>query len=298
MANNTAPAVRPPSLFWKTLQFPLIRIVLGIVFVGIGVAAAQFIISLLKQVFALSSPLPIAFDLLEILLVVLATSLAYGAYVHLIEQRPVMELVRKQATGELGIGMLFGVGLFTIVIAILWLLGTYRVTGLNAWRVFIVAPVADVPSAFIQQLLLLGILFRIMEQAIGRWKALLITIMLFGLVHLIGIPHITVMDIISILLAGLLFTMTYLLTRTLWLPIGFSMAWEVTKDGIFGAGVAGTSGVALQGWVRADLSGPALLTGGASGAQASLVTIVVILAVALALLVRAKQHKPLVVTVS
>lgn len=291
MANNTATVVRPPSLVWKILRFPLTRIVLGILFVGIGVAMAQFTISLLKQVFALSSPLPIAFDLLEIPLVVLATSLAYYAYVHLIEQRPVTELARRHAIGELGIGVLTGAGVFTVVIGILWLLGAYQVTGLNGWSALIVALVADLPSAFLQQLLLLGILFRITEQAVGRWWALLMTVLVFGLVHLIGIPHITVLDILSILLAGLLFTTTYLLTRRLWLPIGLHTAWEVTKDGIFGAGVAGTSGVALQGWIRAHLSGPAFLTGGASGAEASLVAIVAILALGSALLVRAKQQE-------
>ncbi len=289
MEDKTAMIVRSPSLFWRIVQFPLTRIVLGTLFVGIGVVVAQEIITLLKQVFAFGSPLPIAFDLLEIIIVVLATYLGYYAYVHLVEQRPVTELARKGAIGGLGLGLLLGVGLFTLVIGIVWLLGAYHVAGLNDWSMLIVALVADLPSAFVQQLLLLGILFRITEQALGTWWALLISVLLFGLVHLISIPHITMMDILGILLAGLLFAATYLLTRTLWLPIGLHTAWEVTKDGIFGVGAAGTAGVALKGVVRADLTGPVLLTGGASGAQASLVALVVILAASIYLMVRVKQ---------
>ncbi|HET9920148.1 MAG TPA: hypothetical protein VFQ30_09935 [Ktedonobacteraceae bacterium] len=58
MANTTATTVRRPSRFWKLVQFPLTRIVLGTFFVGIGVTVALLIIAFLKQVFALSSPFP------------------------------------------------------------------------------------------------------------------------------------------------------------------------------------------------------------------------------------------------
>ncbi len=130
---------------------------------------------------------------------------------HLIEQRPVTELEGRGAVGELGTGLLLGAGLFTLVIGILWLLSAYHVTGLNEWSVLIVALVADLPSAFIQEMLLLGILFRITEQAVGTWWALLISMLLFELTHFITIPHITVTDMLSILLGGLLFVTTYLL---------------------------------------------------------------------------------------
>jgi len=289
MENSSSTPIRPTHLFWKVLRYPLTRIVLGTLFVGSGVTAALLIINLLKQGFALSSPFPLPFDLVEIILVVLAAYLAYYAYVHLIEQRPVTELEGREAVGELGSGLLLGAGLFTLVIGILWLLSSYHVTGLNAWSVLIVALVADLPSAFIQEMLLVGILFRITEQAVGTWWALLIAVLLFGLAHFITIPLITVTDMLSILLGGLLFVTTYLLTRRLWLPIGLHTALDFVKDGIFGAGVAGTSGTALKGLLQAHLTGPALLTGGASGAQASIVTLALILAASTYLIVRAKQ---------
>jgi len=290
MENNPSTHVRPLSLFWRVLQFPLPRIIFATLFVVIGVVAAQVLITLLKQTFALSSPLPIPFVLVEIILALLATYGAYYAYVHFVEQRPVAELGRQGAVRGLGIGALLGIGLFTLVIGILWLLGTYRVTGTNEWPVLFVALAANLPSAFVQQILLLGILFRITEQTVGTWWALLISVLLFGLVHFISIPHITVMDMLSILLGGLLFVTTYLLTRTLWLPIGLHAALDFTKDGIFGAGTAGTSAVALKGLLQAHLTGPVLLTGGDAGAEASLVTIVVLVAVGVYLVVRAKQQ--------
>jgi membrane protease YdiL (CAAX protease family) len=174
--------------------------------------------------------------------------------------------------------------------SILWLLGVYHVTGMNDWSVLIPTLADDLPSAFVQQLLLLGILFRITEQAVGTWWALLISVLLFGLVHLLTIPHLTVMAMLANLLGGLLFVAAYLQTRSLWLPIALHAALDWTKDGIFGTGVAGTSGTTLDGLLQAHLTGPELLTGGAAGAEASLVTIVVLLAAVLLLLLRAKKQ--------
>src|SRR5205807_10192928 len=127
MENNPSTPVRPLSLFWRVLQFPLPRIILATLFVVIGVVAAQVIITLLKQVFALSSPLPLPFVLVEIILALLATYVAYYAYVHLVERRSVTELERRGAVPGLSFGVLLGVGLFTLVMGILWLLGVYHV---------------------------------------------------------------------------------------------------------------------------------------------------------------------------
>src|SRR5215469_10947741 len=128
------------------LQFPLSRIVLGIIFVAIGVLAAQLVISLLQQALSLRSPFPAPFVVLEVLLVVLATFMAYGAYVRLIEHRPVTELSRSGALRDLGLGTVGGIGLMAAVISIVWLLGDYRVTGTNQWMVLLAPLAADVPS--------------------------------------------------------------------------------------------------------------------------------------------------------
>jgi membrane protease YdiL (CAAX protease family) len=293
MANSTATTVHPPSLFWKIIKFPLTQITLGTLCVGIGVVVALVIISLLEQVLVLHSPYPFSFDLLEIILTVLAAYLGYTLYVHMVEQRPMTELARQDLGKSLGLGLLLGICLVTLVIGILWVLGVYHVTGLNDWSVLKTVMVDDLPSAFIQILLLLGILFRITERALGTWLALLITVFLFGLLHFISVPLITIMDIFSILLGGLLFAATYLLTRTLWFPIALFIAWEVTLDGIFGVGATGTSGIPPKGLLQAHLTGPVWLTGGAFGAQASIVTIVVILAACIYLIARTKQAKQL-----
>jgi len=292
MESNHSTSGRSVHPFWKVLHFPLMRIILAIVFVGIGVAAAEVLIALLRLAFALSSPLPIAFDLFEIILAVLAVYGAYYTYVHLIEQRPVTELSRD-GVGGLGLGILIGAGLFALVIGILWLLGVYHVTGTNDWSVLIGAMVADVPSAFVQQIIFQAIIFRITEEVVGTWWALVITVLLFVLFHLIS-AQITVASLLADAVGGLLFTSAYILTRKLWLPIGLHTALDFTKDGIFGAGVIGTSGLALKGLLQSNLTGSVLLTGGASGAQASLIASLVLLGTGAVLLLRATQKAMIV----
>src|SRR5262249_694761 len=153
--------VKGQARFFDTvLHFPLSRIVLGLLFVGSGILVAQLVVALLQQTLGLKSPLPAPFVTLEVVLVVLATFVAYGASVRLVERRPVTELSRTGALRDVGLGIAGGAGLVASVVGILWLLGDYRVIGTNPWTVLLVPLAADVPSAVIQQVVFQGLIFR------------------------------------------------------------------------------------------------------------------------------------------
>jgi hypothetical protein len=64
----------------------------------------------------------------------------------------------------------------------------------------------------------------------------------------------------------------YLLTGRLWLSMGIHFAWNLTQGSIFDAAVSGQSATGL---LRSTLQGPELLTGGAFGAEASVVAMAV-----------------------
>ena len=97
---------------------------IGILFVAVGVLAAQVVLAVLQQALRLKSPFPALFVALEVALVVLATFVAYGAYVRLVERRPVSELFETGALREVGLGIVGGVGLIAAVAGVLWLLAT------------------------------------------------------------------------------------------------------------------------------------------------------------------------------
>ena len=64
----------------------------------------------------------------------------------------------------------------------------------------------------------------------------------------------------------------YMLTRSLWLPMGLHAAWNFTQGEVYDIPVSGTQ---VHGLVDARLSGPPLLTGNGFGLEASIIAIVV-----------------------
>jgi uncharacterized protein len=260
----------------KVMDFPLTRILFAILFVGIGVVLVQVLINLLGGILPANNPLVLIF---YTFLAVLAVYLAYYAYVRWIEKRSMRELNAAGAVNELGLGLLIGLGIFSLIIAILWALGVYRITGINGWAAIIPALVANVPSGFIQEIIFRGVIFRIIEDRLGAWWALAISAVLFGLIHLTSAVA-SVQSVIAITLqAGILLGAAYMLTHRLWLPIGIHVAWDLANDGIFGVGSAGLSGESIRGLLQATLSGPVILSGGEAGVEASLVSVVVVLAI-------------------
>ena len=71
--------------------------------------------------------------------------------------------------------------------------------------------------------------------------------------------------------AGLLLAAAYMLTRRLWMSIGFHMAWNYTQSGIFSGIVSGA--YAKPGLIKATIEGPLVLTGGEFGLESSLMAL-------------------------
>jgi hypothetical protein len=101
---------------------------------------------------------------------------------------------------------------------------------------------------------------------------LLVTALLFGLAHRAN-PNATWFSSFAIAVeAGILLGGAYMLTRSLWLPIGLHAAWNFAEGYIFDVPV---SGLPEQGLVTAKLSGPVLLSGGDFGLEASVIAVVI-----------------------
>lgn len=73
----------------------------------------------------------------------------------------------------------------------------------------------------------------------------------------------------------------YMLTRSLWLPMGIHAAWNFTQGEVYDIPVSGTN---AEGMLDARLAGDPLLTGFGFGLEASVIAIVVATAFGLWLL--------------
>lgn len=137
-----------------------------------------------------------------------------------------------------------------------------------------------------EEILMRGIVFRIVEKSLGSVLALVVSAVLFGIGHLFN-EGATILAISNATIAGLLFATAYMSTRRLWLPIGMHVAWNFTVSQLFSASVSGHE--AETGLLRGLLVGPEWLTGGAFGIEGSVVTTVVITLMALGLFVQATR---------
>jgi membrane protease YdiL (CAAX protease family) len=212
----------------------------------------------------------------------------YVGFARLVERRPASELSLTGAGRELGGGIIGGAGLYTLCVLILMVPGIYRIDGLNSWSYLLPAVAMALSSGFFEELLFRGALFRIVEEWLGSWISLIVSSLVFGFVHLLN-PAATLTGALFISIeAGLLLAAAYMLTRRLWLSIGFHFAWNYTQSAIFSGIVSGNE--AAPGLIKPTITGPVLLTGGSFGLEASVVAFALCTATGVALLVAAVRR--------
>ncbi|HEX4451367.1 MAG TPA: CPBP family intramembrane glutamic endopeptidase [Kofleriaceae bacterium] len=186
-------------------------------------------------------------------------------------------------------GFALGAALFAAVILCLALAGFAHITAPPS------PPLAAVALGFVmflfvgiaEEIALRALLFRILEEWLGSWAALVLSALLFGALHL-GNPHATLVAGLAIALeAGLLLAALYALTRSLVFVVSVHWAWNFFEGPIFGTAVSGHGEPSVLTTVT---SGSATFTGGEFGPEASVVAVLVCGAVTVAALVLAARH--------
>lgn len=206
-----------------------------------------------------------------------------------VELRPsISELDRTGRRSQLWRGTLLGAGLFTVVMVLIAVFGGWQSLSFGSFGGFLGTAGMMASVAVAEELLFRGVVFRIMEEHVGTVIALAVSTLLFGATHLVN-ANATLWGALAIALTGgAMTTAAYVVTRSLWLPIGLHFAWNFTHTGIFGVMLSG-SDAPVHGLLNVTLSGPSVLTGGAFGPEASLLTLLVCLAPTIFLLRRAAR---------
>lgn len=209
--------------------------------------------------------------LVQFLMRAIPPLLAYLLLVRLVERRPVDELAPRRLLPDGAKGMLAGLLLFSAVIGVLYLLGSYHVIGTNMDAQWLPALLMVGLGAGIgEEIITRGALFRIVEEGLGTWVALIVSAMFFGAAHIAN-PGATLWSSAAIAIeAGLLFGMLYHVTRSLPVCMGLHAAWNFAQGTIYGVPVSGTR---ANGWLVSTRSGPDWLSGGAFGAEASVIAL-------------------------
>lgn len=273
----------PRSLAWRIIHHPMMLLVIAIMVMIVANIAAAFAGKAILQAGSADGPLSIVASSVAALIVFLA----YAAFCRFVEQRPVREFALSGAVVELGAGLLIGVLLFCAVVAIIWEVGSYRVIGYGPASVLFSITGIAIISGITEEIMLRGVFFRLIEQWLGSWIALILSAALFGALHL-GNPNATLVAGAAIALeAGVMLAAVYMVTRRLWAAIGLHAAWNFTQGGIFGIAVSGND---TPGLLRPMITGPDWVTGGAFGAEASLPAVIVCTGFGIAALVVAVRR--------
>jgi uncharacterized protein len=228
---------------------------------------------------------------LQLAVVIAWSAVGFAVYiglVRLIERRKVSELALPSMGRELGIGLLLGAGLYTGCILILMVMGVYKVQGLNPISYMLPAAAMAISAAVFEELLFRGVLFRIVEEWLGSWVSLVVSSLVFGLLHLMN-PMATLMGAIFISVeAGILLAAAYMLTRRLWMSMGFHVAWNYVQSAVYSGIVSGAD--ADPGLLKSTIEGPVALTGGSFGLESSVVAFLLCTTTGVILLIMAVRR--------
>lgn len=276
-------AERP--LILRIVDFPLVALV-------VSVLLYLFAIALGIYFGTLAPPLGKTADgAVQAVLTLALVALAYKLALSRLGDVPRDDLRGDDAIRQTALGLAFGALLFSAIVGVAAALGVYKVTG---WGdVLTVIPIligSAIVPAFTEEVFFRGILFRWIEDFGGTWTALIISSASFGAAHLLN-PGATWFSTFAITLDGLLLGAAYMLTRSLWMPIGLHAAWNFTQGGIFGVPI---SGHVSEGLVRAELQGPDVLSGSGFGLESSVIAIVIATAASVWLIKRAVRRGLLV----
>lgn len=207
----------------------------------------------------------------------------YWAVTKYIARRPAPEIARSGAGREWWLGSGLGVGFVLFSTLLIALFGGYSFSGSgNFFGPLLGAAAVSLGAAVTEELLFRGLLLQALEKWLGSGAALAITSVFFGLAHLFN-PSGTVWSSVAIAVeAGLLLGAAFLWRRNIWFVAGLHWAWN-TAEALLGTPV---SGHASDGWFVVSPNGPELLTGGGFGLEASIMPVLVGIALSVVMLRR------------
>ncbi len=270
----------------KIFYSPFTRIIIGVLVVSTLVVLGQIISkSLLGNV-------NINKNYKDVITSIVIAIMALTSYVILFryyEKRQINELKLDSFWKNAGIGLLTGLILQSLVIFVIFAYGSYLVIHVNPISYILPGFAIALSSAIFEEILFRGILFRLLEEKLGSIISLVISALIFGLLHLTN-KNSDLFSALSIAVqAGILLAAAFIYSKNLWLPIFLHFGWNFAESGIFGAIISGNQ--ITKSLLTAKFSGSVLLTGGAFGPENSLQATIFCLAVAVIFLLVSKRQR-------
>jgi membrane protease YdiL (CAAX protease family) len=279
--------MRTKSIGQKILHFSLTKIIIGIIVVGGFVTLGQIGIGKLLNYTTIDKE---TINLIVGIIVAVLAIFSYTLLFRFYERRIITELSSKGIAKNLILGMFLGAILQSLTILIIYLKGGFSIISVNPFLFLLPAFIMAFTSAIFEEVLMRGIIFRIIEEKLGSYFALFISAFIFGAMHLAN-PNGSLTTALGLAIqAGLLLATAYIYSRNLWFPIAIHFGWNFTQSGIFGAIVSGNS--LDKSLLTTKIQGAEWFTGGQFGPEGSIqATLFCLIATIVLMTLNIKQKK-------
>ena len=173
-------------------------------------------------------------------------------------------------------GLLWGFSALTVLLCVLRVNGSFYfgsadIHGARAAEFALFWAAVTMLVAFFEEFLFRGYTLFTLTRGIGFWPSAALLSIFFGLAHA-GNPGEGWQGVVSVGLMALFCCLTLLRTGTLWFAVGFHAAWDWGAIYFYGTPNSGTP--ATGHLLNSSFHGPAWLTGGSAGPEASVLTFV------------------------
>jgi len=253
----------------KILNAPITRILLGLLVCFIAFILAQQVTGKVLDLTVADK------NIRNLIKGIISSAAVIGAYIYFFrryEKRAVTEFSNKGIAKYIIIGTLLGILLQSLTILVIILNGGFEIVAVNPFSYVIIPFTVAFSVAIFEEILIRGIIFRIVEEKLGSYISLLITAIIFGALHLAN-PNSTLMSGLCVgIEAGFLMGAAYIYARNLWFPIAIHFAWNFMQSGIFGAITSGNE--KTSGLLTTKITGSQLITGGEFGPEGTIQAII------------------------
>lgn len=149
---------------------------------------------------------------------------SYSVFFKFIEKRTITEISTKNIAKNVIVAILIGIVLQSLTILVIYASNGFKIVSINPISFIIIPLTVAFTVAIFDEILIRGIVFRIMEEKLGSYTALLISVLLFSTLYVLN-PNSSLISGASVgIEGGLLLGAAFIYTRNLWFPIAIHFA--------------------------------------------------------------------------
>src|SRR6202162_3967678 len=183
-------------------------------------------------------------------------------------------------------GLLWGFLSISGVLFVIFLFHGFRITGVDTHGSALALSTVEWTLAFLavgfsEEFMFRGYLQFTLTTGIGFWQAAVVLSALFAAAH-IGNAGESIFGLIQVAAFGIFACVALQRTGDLWWPIGFHAAWDWGQTFFYGVPDSGLN--ASRNFLHSEFHGPKWLTGGSTGPEASIFTLICLVVVSLLIL--------------